>query len=92
MIERVRQVEQALGSGEKVMQPVEEELHEFARRYIFATKRIHKGEILTPDNVAVLRKGKLPKGLPPKFLDKVLGKPATRDLQVNEPLQEDDVA
>ena len=92
MIEKVRQVEQALGSGEKVMQPIEEELHEFARRYIFAAKRIHKGETLTPDNVAVLRKGKLPKGLPPKFLDKVLGKPATRDLQVNEPLQEDDVA
>lgn len=78
MVERIRDVERALGTGEKVVHPVEEELRAFARRSIFATRAIAAGERLSPENVAVLRCGSLGYGLAPDEFERVLGRPATR--------------
>lgn len=50
MIEKIRQVEQAWGSGEKLVLPVEQELRAFARRSIFAVRDIAAGERLTENN------------------------------------------
>lgn len=90
MIEKIREAEQALGSGEKVAHPVEEELKKFARRSIFASCAIKAGEVLTAENVAVLRCGNLTHGLPPAALERVLGRRAARALAIDEPLQESD--
>jgi len=92
LVERVRRLEQALGSGQKIMHPVEAELRAFARRSIFAIHSIKRGETITPDNVSVLRKGKNPEGLPPRLWEQVLGKRAARDIQPEEPLQMTDLA
>lgn len=80
MVQRIREVDQALGSGEKTSQSVEAELRRFARRSIFATRNVAAGETLTPANVAVLRCGNQAPGLEPKYYDQVLGSAARGDI------------
>jgi N-acetylneuraminate synthase len=92
MVSKVRQAEMALGNGEKVVQPVEMELRAFARRSIFATRDIKKGELFTRENIAVLRCGDLTPGIEPKRYDEVLGKRATRDLQASSSVKGEDYA
>lgn len=92
MIQAVRDLERALGSGEKVLHPVERELHAFARRYVFAIRAIRRGEALTTENVRILRKGKQPAGLPPSAWEQILGRSAARDLRAEEPVQAEDIA
>ncbi len=90
MVAAVRKLEQVLGNGEKVRQSVERDLHEFARRYIYSTKTIRKGDTFTRDNLAVLRRGQLASGLEPRHWDNVIGRKATRDIGEGSPIAEDD--
>jgi len=92
MIQKVRGVEQALGSGVKERHGTEDELYDFARRYIFSSRHIGKGEELTTENTVILRKGKLALGLLPKELGSVLGKKAARDIDPEHPLNLGDFA
>jgi N-acetylneuraminate synthase len=92
MVERIRQAELVLGTGEKEPNPVEDELRAFARRSIFATRAIAAGEVLSVDNIAVLRCGKRPAGLPPARFAQVLGRRATRDITVDASVQADDLS
>jgi N-acetylneuraminate synthase len=86
MIAKVREVEDALGTGEKRVQPVEEELRRFARRAVYAVRAIAPGEPFTRENVAVLRSGKLEPGLPPKAYESLLGRRAARAIAVEAPI------
>lgn len=90
MVEKIRQMEKALGTGIKETDPVEEELKRFARRSIFAMKKIQKGELFTRENIAVLRCGNLEPGLEPRFFGIVLGTRARRDIAAEEPILEQD--
>jgi len=90
MVAAVRKLEQVLGNGEKVRQSVERDLHEFARRYIYSTKTIRKGDTFTRDNLAVLRRGQLASGLEPRHWDNVIGLKETRDIGEGSPIAEDD--
>lgn len=78
LVKAVRLTEAALGSGAKVMHPVETELRAFARRSIFALRDIPAGEPFTRENVAVLRCGKNPAGLEPVEFDAILSLKAVR--------------
>ena len=90
MVQKIREVEQALGSGIKATQPVEQALRQFARRSIFAIHDIGAGEVLTSSNVAVLRCGNLPSGLEPKHYDELLGKMTTRKIASGSAVQQQD--
>jgi N,N'-diacetyllegionaminate synthase len=92
LVRGVRAIEQSLGTGEKIVQPVEDELRQFARRALFTTRAVKQGELLTRENLDVLRRGKRGDGLPPERLDEVLGKPAARDLEAEALLAVADVA
>lgn len=92
MVRKIREVEQALGSGQKAMHPIEAELYQFARRYIFTIAPIKKGERLTPHNISVLRKGNHREGLPPDLWDEVIGKQAVCDIEAEQPLRIHDIA
>ncbi len=70
---------------------MEQELRGFARRSIFTTRPVKKGELFTRDNVDVLRQGKLGTGLSPAELERVLSSVAERDLPGEVPLQEADL-
>ena len=80
MVKSIRTAEKVLGHGRKEVLPEEEELHSFARRSIFATQTISAGQVLSPDNVAVLRCGKLGFGLPPDQYESLLGRLAAREI------------
>lgn len=82
MVTIIREAENALGR-------VSYELTEAARknrafsRSLFAVKDIKAEEAFTGENVRSIRPGN---GLPPKYLDKILGKKAKKDITKGSPL------
>lgn len=70
--------------GEVAYLVSEEEKSNYAvRKSIFVSKDIKAGEILTTENIRVVRPGY---GMSPKFYEEVLGRKALRDLSFGEPL------
>lgn len=92
MVEKIREAESALGSADKAVAPVEEELRAFARRSVFATRDIDTGERFTVDNVALLRCGQSPPGLPPAEYPSLLGRRAARAIAADSSVRAEDVA
>jgi sialic acid synthase SpsE/RimJ/RimL family protein N-acetyltransferase len=90
-IRGVRGVEKSLGTSLKQPAPEEQELRAFARRTIFTTRAVAAGDRLTVDNTAVLRSGKLPYGLHPREIVRVLGRTARRPLATEATLRADDL-
>lgn len=91
LVVSVRAAERVLGHGRKEVLPEERELHAFARRSIFAKHAIKAGEILGPDNIAVLRCGKLGYGLPPDQYENLIGRAAVRDISAESLIQHSDL-
>ncbi|MDL0132501.1 N-acetylneuraminate synthase family protein [Halobacterium salinarum] len=91
MVSAIRDTEAALGTGEKHVLEVEEELYEKARRAVHAVHDIEAGDEFTTENVKVLRPGEKDAGLDPKFYDEILGETAARDVQKGGGIQWDDV-
>jgi N-acetylneuraminate synthase len=60
----------------------EEKSRQF-RRSMYVAKNLHAGDVLSRENVRVVRPGF---GLPPRFLDVVLGKRVNRDVVAGTPL------
>jgi len=90
MVQRVRETESGLGTGEKKVHPVEEELRRFARRHLVAVRDIAAGEAISRENALVLRRGKLPEGLEPKYYEEVLGRPARRAIPAGTAIRRED--
>ena len=91
MVISIRDCEKSLGSNEKYIQPEEIELHKFAQRGIQAIKLIQKNELFEEGkNIDILRPGEQTKGLHSKFLDQIMGKKATRSIDIGEGIQLDD--
>lgn len=91
MVKAIRDCEISLGSDEKHVQKEEEELRNFAQRGIQAIKRIKKNEIFQENvNIDILRPGNQKKGLHPKFLEKIIGKKATRTISLGEGIGSND--
>ncbi|MDP3562992.1 MAG: pseudaminic acid synthase [Methanoregula sp.] len=82
MVDSVREAEAAAGSVTYDITNNEEASRMF-RRSLFNVNDLRKGETITRDHVRSIRPGH---GLPPKYLDKVLGKKANRDLKRGTPL------
>ena len=76
MVLAIRNIELAIGTGEKVPSPSETPNIEIARKIIVAARDIRKGEILTEENITVKRPGG---GLSPMMWDSVIGTAATKD-------------
>ncbi|MEP7152367.1 MAG: N-acetylneuraminate synthase family protein [Nitrospira sp.] len=90
LVQRVREAERALGHGRKEPLPEEQELRSFARRSIFATCDIQRGERLSCENIAVLRCGKLGFGLPPDQYSLLLQRKAVRLIKKSSLVNFDD--
>lgn len=76
MVRAVRNVEQALGTGEKKVSASEAKNKPIARKSIVAARYIKAGEVFTEENLAVKRPGD---GISPMLWDEVLGQVAKRD-------------
>ena len=81
MVLAVRNIEKALGDGNKT--PTEAELANrlVARKSIIAARDIRKGEIFTEDNLTTKRPGN---GISPMKWNEVIGKVAGRDYEEDE--------
>jgi pseudaminic acid synthase len=77
LVQECRQAQQALGSVYYGPTAAERKSLAF-RRSIYVVQDVAEGELLTAENVRVIRPGY---GLPPHFLPQVLGRPARRALR-----------
>lgn len=81
MVIGIRDVSEALGSGEKRLTLQEQEIKKAARRSIVAKVKIRRGTVIREDMLDFKRPGI---GLEPKNLRKVIGKKAKRDIEADE--------
>ena len=81
MVESIRQVESALGSGRKTSTPSEQKNRAVAQKSLIAAVAIRKGECFTEANLTVKRPGV---GLPPVRYWELLGKPAQKSYAPDE--------
>lgn len=81
MVKAIRNIEQALGDGEKKVTESESKNIVIARKSIVAAKDISKGEILTEQNITTKRPGN---GINPMRWEEVLGTRAIRDFSEDE--------
>lgn len=88
-VESIRKSTVMLGSELVRPTKAELEMRKIARRSVVALSAIAKGELLTATNVGLRRPGH---GLPPSFLEQVLGAKAARDLAAGDVLNVGDMS
>ena len=81
LMRAIREVESALGDGNKRPMPSEADTRRVARKSLVAARSIKAGERLSASDVAVKRPGT---GLAPGELPRVLGRALRRDLAADE--------
>lgn len=84
MIAGIRNIEQALGDGEKKASKSEQENIRIVRKSIVAKCTVKAGELLSEDNLTTKRPGT---GMSPMRWDDVIGKTADRDYEPDEMIQ-----
>ena len=85
MVDTTRELEAALGSGDKKVEPNERETVILQRRCLRASRALPSGSVLTLDDVDVLRPA-VPGGLIPEALESVLGRTTTAPLAAGQEL------
>ncbi len=81
MVTAIRNIEKAIGSGEKKPNKLEIKNKPLVRKSIIAKKNIKKGEILTKENITTKRPGT---GLSPFLWDKIIGTKAIKDFNTDD--------
>lgn len=81
MIKNIRETEAALGSPVKTRSSSEDNLYKLARRSIIAQQDISKGKIIERSDLIIKRPGY---GIPPKFLNIIIGRVAKKDINKDD--------
>ncbi len=81
MVKAIRNVELALGSGEKIPAPSEIKNLAVARKSIVASRKINQGDVFSEDNITTKRPGT---GISPMRWYEVLGQKAVKDFAEDE--------
>ena len=74
MVRHIRDIERALGTGEKEPMPTELPVRTLVRRSVTTVRPVLKGQALTMEDIALLRPGT---GIAPKELSLAIGKKAS---------------
>jgi sialic acid synthase SpsE len=82
LVEDVRLAEQALGETRYGLTEKEKESLVF-RRSLFAVKDIKKGEVFNEDNIRSIRPAN---GLKPKYMKKIIGREAKKNIRRGTPI------
>jgi sialic acid synthase SpsE len=91
MVDRTRELELALGSETKRVMDNEQETVVLQRRAIRARRALRSGDVVSADDLIVLRP--CPRdALPPYQMEQIVGKHLTRDIPEGDILRADDVA
>ncbi len=88
MIESIRQVESAIGTGQKVASPSEKANISIARKSIHLKNNVPRGKVLEVSDLIMLRPGD---GISPMQIDLVIGRNPKRDLETGHQLVWDDL-
>lgn len=83
MVDSIREIERAMGSTCKDVVDEESETVYVQRRCLYANRDLKKGQIITEDDITVLRPAL---GIPPKFRRILIGKSVNKDISEGEPL------
>ena len=89
MVEQLKIAQVSQGKSFRKQFDAETEAVKYARRSIVSTQKISKGTKLTKDMLDVKRPGT---GIKPKFLNKVVGAIAVKDIEEDVPINEEDVS
>lgn len=81
MVTRIREVEKALGDGIKRPTKSEDTIKKAVRRSVVAKVNIPVGVVITEEMLELKRPGT---GLGPRYLEKVIGKRAKKDIMADE--------
>lgn len=84
MIDAIRRIEVALGTGEKRVSASERKNITIARKSIVAARNIRKGDMLTEENITVKRPGD---GISPMEWENLIGTIAMRDFVEDEKIE-----
>lgn len=84
MIKSIRNIEIALGNGEKLPQKSEIKNLRVVRKSIVAKKKIKKGEIFSEENLTVKRVGD---GISATLWDEIIGLKSCYDFDIDEPIR-----
>ena len=83
MVDSIREVERAMGSTRKEVVEEESETVYVQRRCLYAKKDLNKGQILTLEDIDVLRPAL---GIPPKYKETIIGKTLNKDIPARDPI------
>ena len=81
MVKSIRNIERAIGNGDKTPSPSERKNKAVARKSIVAKCKIFKGDILTENNITVKRPGT---GISPMKWNEIIGTKAARNFNEDE--------
>ena len=81
MVMSIRNIECALGNGDKIPSSSEKKNRIVARKSIVAAKDIKKGDVFTTDNITVKRPGS---GIDPMRWNDIIGTKAVRAFKEDE--------
>ena len=84
LVQGIRNIEKALGDGEKRPRAAEEKNKLAARKSIVAAQKIRAGESFSAANLTIKRPGN---GMSPMRWDDLLGRAASRDFDVDEQIE-----
>lgn len=84
MVRSIRNIEAAMGNGEKTCSSSEAKNRDIARKSIVASRQIRAGELFTEQNITAKRPGN---GICPMRWFDVLGKKASRDFAEDERIE-----
>lgn len=88
MVDSIREVERAMGSTRKEVVAEEGETVFVQRRCLYASKDIKTGQVISEEDVTVLRPAL---GIPPKFRKTIIGKIANKDIKAGDPIYWEDL-
>lgn len=80
MIENIRNIQKAMGSGIKMFTESEEETRNVARKSIVASRNIKAGELIEMNDIEFKRPGT---GIMPKYYKDIIGKKARVDIEMD---------
>ncbi|MEE0892887.1 MAG: N-acetylneuraminate synthase [Treponema sp.] len=84
MVESIRNIEKAMGNGEKLPTKSEIDISKVVLKRIVASKEIKAGEVLSEENICVKRNDK---GVPARYWDLIIGTVAKKDYSIDEAVE-----
>lgn len=88
MVREIKEMEEVMGSGEKVPNASEEKIMQVVRKSVVAAVDIPQGTVLSAEMLTIKRPGT---GLHPRTFSQIIGQKTTRDIQIDTVLNAGDL-